>query len=115
MAEAHLKNAKSKIRPSPLEYNIYLSPDMTGDVELPGKGDGSPVLASHHIEPLELDAEHEGRPLDLILLGGRHLLVTLLALVHVLPLAQVLAAEVARQRGVNVIRLSDEHNRCNVV
>ena len=87
---------------------------MTGDVELPGEGDVSLVLASH-VEPLELDAEHEGRPLDLVLLGGRHLLVTLLALVHVLPLAQVLAAEVARQRGVNVIHLSDEHNRCDVV
>ena len=103
------------MRPRPLEYNIYLSPDMTGDVELPGEGDMSRVLSSHHVEPLELHAEHEGRPLDLVLLGGRHLLVTLQALVHVLPLAQVLAAEVARQRGVNVIRLSDEHNRCNVV
>ena len=88
---------------------------MIGDIQLPSQCDWPSILASHHVEPLELDAEHEGRPLDLVLLGGRHLLVTLLALVHVLPLAQVLAAEVARQRGVNVIHLSDEHNRCDVV
>ena len=85
---------------------------MVGDVKLSGQSDRPTILASHHIEPLELDAEDEGRPLYLVLLGGRHLLVTLLALVHVLPLAKVLAAEVARQRGVNVVRLSDEHNRC---
>ena len=81
---------------------------MTGDVEVPGEGDGSPVLASHHVEPLELDAEHEGRPLDHVLLGGRHVLLTLATLV--LPLAEVLSAEVARQRSVNVVRLSGEQS-----
>ena len=79
---------------------------MTGDVELSGKGDGSPVLASHHIEPLQLDTEDLRRPLYLVLLGGGHLLMTLLALVHVLTLAQVLSPEVTRQSSVNVVSLS---------
>ena len=77
--------------------NLFLirPSDMIGDVELPGQGDRPPVLAAHHVEPLQLNTEHLGRPLYLVLLGGGHLLMTFLALVHVLTLAQVLSPEVA--------------------
>ena len=80
---------------------------MVGDVQFSGERDGPPVLAAHHVEPLELDTEHLGRPLYLVLLGGGHLLVTLLALVHILTLPQVLSTEVARKSSVNVVRLSE--------
>ena len=82
-------------------------PHVVGDVQLPAQSHGSPVLASHHVEPLQLDAEHHGWPLDLVLLGGGNLLVTLLTLVHVLSLTQVLSSEVSRQSSLDVVRLSD--------
>ena len=80
--------------------------DVVGDVQLPRQGDWSPVLTAHHVEPLQLDTEDLRRPLYLVLLGGGHLLMTLLALVHVLTLAQVLSPEVTRQSSVNVVSLS---------
>ena len=65
-------------------------PHVVGDVQLPAQSHGSPVLASHHVEPLQLDAEDQRRPLDLVLLGGGDLLKTFLTLVHRLPLTKVL-------------------------
>ena len=61
---------------------------VAGHVDLLGECHRPPVLAAHQVEPLELDAEDERRPLDPVLLGGGHLLLALLALVHVLALAQ---------------------------
>ena len=79
---------------------------MVGDVQFSGERDGPPVLAAHHVEPLELDTEHLGRPLYLVLLGSRDLLQTLLTLIHRLPLAKVLPSEVAAECSLNIIGLS---------
>ena len=83
---------------------------MVGDVQLPGQGDWSSVLPSHHVEPLQLDAEHQGRPLYLVLLGGGNLLVALLTLVHVLARSQVLSAEISRKCCVYVVSLPEVNN-----
>ena len=80
--------------------------DMVGNVQIPRQSDWCPVFATHHVEPLQLDTEDLRWPLYLVLLGGGHLLMTLLALVHVLTLAQVLSPEVTRQSNVNMVSLS---------
>ena len=79
---------------------------VVGNIDLASQSHRSPVLPSHQVEPLELYAKHKGRALDLVLLGGGHLLMTFLAFVHVLTLAQVLSPEVTRQSSVNVVSLS---------
>ena len=83
---------------------------MIGDIQLPCQCDWSSILASHHVEPLQLDAEDQRRPLYLVLLGGGHLLMALLTLVHVLTLAQVLPPEVASEGSVYMISLSGVNN-----
>ena len=75
------------------------------DVDLSCQGDWPPILASHQVEPLQLDAEHQGRALYLVLLGCWHLLLTLLTLVHIFALTQILPPKVALQCRVNVVRL----------
>ena len=80
---------------------------MVGDVKLSGQSDRPTILASHHIEPLQLDTEDEGRPLYLVLLGGGHLLVTLLTLVHVLTSSQVFSSEVTRKCCIYVVSLPE--------
>ena len=75
------------------------------DVDLSSQGDWPPIFSSHQVEPFQLDAEHQGRALNLVLLGRWHLLLTLLTLIHVLTLTQVLPPEVALQCRVNVVRL----------
>ena len=62
-------------------------PDVVTDVQFPRERDWTSIFPSHHVESLQLYAQHQGRPLDLILLGRRHLLQTLLTLVHPLSLA----------------------------
>ena len=83
--------------------------DMFGDVQLLGQGDWSTVLPAHHVEPLQLDAEDQWRPLDLVLLGGGDLLKTFLTLVHRLPLTEVLPSEVAAQCRLDIIGLPGHH------
>jgi len=80
---------------------------VVGNIDLASQSHRSPVLPSHQVEPLELYAKHKGRALDLVLLGGWHLLLALLALVHVLPLTKVLPPEVALQGRVDVVGLPD--------
>ena len=82
---------------------------MFGDVQLLGQGDWSTVLPAHHVEPLQLDAEDQWRPLDLVLLGGGDLLKTFLTLVHRLPLTEVLPSEVAAQCRLDIIGLPGHH------
>ena len=86
-------------------------PDVVTDVQFPRERDWPSILSSHHVEPLQLDAEDQRRPLYLVLLGGGHLLMALLTLVHVLTLAQVLPPEVASEGSVYMISLSGGNNR----
>ena len=81
---------------------------MFTDIQLPREGDWPTVLPSHHVEPLQLDAKHQGGPLDLVLLGCRHLLQTLLTLVDHLSLPEVLPSEVAAESRLDIIGLSGE-------
>ena len=78
---------------------------MVADVQLPGERDRPSIFPSHHVESLELDTQDQGRPLYLVLLGGRDLLETFLTLVHGLPLAQVLPLEVPTEGRLDVIGL----------
>ena len=81
---------------------------MVTDVQLPGERNRPSIFSPHHVESLELDTEDYGRPLDLVLLGSRDLLQTLLALVHHLSLTKVLQSEVATECLLNIISLSRE-------
>ena len=81
---------------------------MVGDVQLPRQKDWPSILPSHHVEPLQLNTEDQGRPLYLVLLGGGHLLQTLLTLVHGLPLPEVLPPKVAPQSSIDVVGLPEQ-------
>ena len=79
---------------------------MIGNVKLSGESDGPSILPAHDVEPLELYAEDQGRPLYLVLLVGGDLLQALLALVRgVSPLAQALPSEVATEGHLNIVGL----------
>ena len=81
---------------------------MVTDVQLPGECNRPSIFPSHHVESLELDTQDLGRPLDLVLLGRRHLLQTLLTLVHRLSLPKVLPSEVTAESRLDIIGLSGE-------
>ena len=76
---------------------------MVGDINFPSQCDRPPILTPHKVESLELYAEYHGGSLNLVLLSGWHLLLTLLTLVHVLPLPQALPPEVSTQSCVYVV------------
>jgi len=86
-----------------------------GNVDFSRQRHRPPVLAPHQVKPLQLDAEHKGRALYLVLLGGRHLLLTLLTLVHILALAEVLPPEIALQCRVDVVCLPDVQQKVHKV
>ena len=88
---------------------------MVTDVQLPGERNRPTIFSAHHIESLELDTQDYGRPLDLVLLGSRYLLQTLLTLIHGLPLAQVLPSEVAAECRLDIIGLSTVSWSVNII
>ena len=88
---------------------------MVRDIDLSRQRHWPPILATHQIKPLQLNAKHKGRALNLILLGGRDLLLALLTLVHVLPLTEIFPSEVALQGRVNVVGLSDVQQKVHKV
>ena len=79
-------------------------PHMVGDVELPGQSNRSVILASHHVEPLQLYAQHYWTSLYLVLFGSGHFIMTILAIIGI---AEALSPEESSHSIVNVVCLSD--------